>query len=105
MFRFIYPRLKIISPYAPLPYIPHSHPLTYHKGKLNSYLYIRLNASSYVINSIPNFRGFRNDLQASLKDKKEERSEGLFFHDGEDEKNIQKNQEFIYPFGHELRLR
>lgn len=56
MFRCIYPRLKIISPYAFLAHIAHSHLLTYHKRKLSSYLYTRLNEFSYVINSIPKFQ-------------------------------------------------
>jgi hypothetical protein len=73
MFRCIYPRLKIISSYAFLPNIAQSHPLTYHKRKLSSYLYIRLNAFSYVINSVPKFQRVSKRPASKVKWQKKRR--------------------------------
>jgi hypothetical protein len=105
MFRCIYSRLKIISPYALLPHIAHSHPLTYHKRKLSSYLYIRLNAFSYVINSIPKFQRVSKRPASKVKRQKKnrERSVRLFLHDGKDEKYSEKSRVHL-ALGHELRF-
>lgn len=105
MFRRIYSRLKkIISPYTLLSHIAHSHPLTYHKRKLSSYLYIRLNAFSYVINSTPKFQRVLKRPASKVKWQKRERSVWLFFHDEKDEKYSEKSRVHL-SLGHELRFR